>query len=79
MGLKIKKFLEDNGISQIFLSRKTGIPPVKLNLALNGNRRLTFEEYCLICGALDVNTDKFIQPRKMVLKAPADRPEKEVV
>nr|DAO13291.1 MAG TPA: hypothetical protein [Caudoviricetes sp.] len=35
----------------------------KLNLALNGNRKLTLEEYTLICGALEVNTDYFLKPR----------------
>lgn len=64
VGLKIKKYLEDNGISQIYLSRETRIPPVKLNLGLNGKRRLTFYEYSVICGVLKVNTDFFLKPRK---------------
>lgn len=63
LGLKIKKYLEDNGVSQTFISKKTGIELPKLNLALNGNRRFTFYEYELICGALKVNTDKFLKPR----------------
>lgn len=63
LGLKIKKYLEDNGVSQTFISKKTGIELPKLNLALNGNRRFTFSEYELICGALNVNTDKFLKPR----------------
>lgn len=67
---KIKMYLEDNGISQTFVSKKTGIDLPKLNLSLNGYRRMTFPEYELICGALKVNTDKFLRPRV---------PEKEVV
>lgn len=67
---KIKMYLEDNGISQTFVSKKTGIDLPKLNLSLNGCRRMTFPEYELICGALKVNTDKFLRPRV---------PEKEVV
>ena len=63
VGLKIKKYLEENGITQTFLSKKTGIELPKLNLALNGNRRLTFAEYEMICWALGVNTDKFLRPR----------------
>lgn len=63
VGEKIKDYLEDKGITQAHICRKTGIDPVKLNLALNDNRRLTFDEYELICGALDVGTDKFISPR----------------
>lgn len=64
VGMKIKGYLEEKGISQTYVSNKTNIPMPKLNLALNGNRRMTFEEYELICGALEVNTDKFLQPRK---------------
>ena len=63
VGLKIKMYLEENGISQTFISKKTGIELPKLNLALNGNRRFTFPEYELICGVLGVNTDKFLRPR----------------
>lgn len=60
---KIKEHLENNGISQSFISKKTGIELPKLNLSLNGHRRMTFQEYELICGALNVNTDKFLTPR----------------
>lgn len=61
--LEIKKYLEENGISQVFISKKTGISLHKLNLALNGNRRLSLEEYSSICGALNLNTDYFLKPR----------------
>lgn len=61
--LEIKEYLKENGISQAFLSRKTKIEPSKLSLALNGERRLSLEEYSLICGALGVSTDKFLKPR----------------
>lgn len=64
VGLKIKRYLDENGITQTFISKKTGIEMPKLNLALNGNRRLTFLEYEMICWALGVNTDKFLTPRK---------------
>lgn len=63
VGNKIKEYLEENGISQAFLNRVTKIDTVKLNLSLNGKRKLTFEEYSLICGALKVNTDFFLKPR----------------
>lgn len=61
--LEIKKYLEENGITQAFVSKKTGISPAKLSLSLNGERRLSFDEYSLICGVLGVNTDKFLKPR----------------
>ena len=64
VGQKIKSYLEDNGITQTFVANRTGIPVQKLNLSLNGNRRLGFGEYELICGALSVGTDKFLEPKK---------------
>lgn len=63
VGIKIKKYLEENGISQTYIGKRTGIELPKLNLALNGNRKFTFDEYCLICGVLKVNTDFFLKPR----------------
>ena len=62
-GIQIREYLEEIGVSQIFLSKKSGIPPAKLNLALNGKRRLTFEEYETICWALGVGVETFLQPR----------------
>ncbi|RHR72596.1 XRE family transcriptional regulator [Eubacterium sp. AF15-50] len=63
VGVKIKEYLEEKGITQTFISRKTGIELPKLNLALNGKRRITLEEYSLICGVLKLNTDFFLKPR----------------
>lgn len=62
-GLKIKAYLDSRGISQAFLSAKSKIPAPKLNLALNGKRRLTFSEYENICWALGVGADTFIEPK----------------
>ena len=61
--LEIKTYLENKGISQAFLSRRTGIEKAKLCLALNGGRRLSLEEYSLICGVLGVDTNFFLKPR----------------
>lgn len=63
VGEKIKEYLQSAGISQKWLCEKTGISIPKMNLTLNGNRKLTFEEYEVICWALNLNTDRFITPR----------------
>ena len=63
VGERIKDFLEDGGRTQKWLSRNTGISTDKLSLSLSGKRKLSFEEYELICGALEVDTNKFIVPR----------------
>lgn len=62
-GIKIKKYLDAHGISQAFVSAKTGIPVPKLNLALNGKRKLTFAEYEAVCWALGVGVDIFLEPK----------------
>lgn len=62
-GLRIKAYLESKGISQAFLSARSGIAPAKLNLALNGKRRLTFAEYEAICWALELGAETFLEPK----------------
>lgn len=68
VGPRILKYLNENGITQTFVSKKTGIPLSKLNLSLNGHRKLGYEEYAAICWCLNVNTDYFLKP------APLQRP-----
>lgn len=66
VGPKIKSYLEQKGIAQAHISRVTNIPCAKLNLALNGKRRMTFGEYELVCGALDLGTDFFLEAKKPI-------------
>ena len=61
-GSDIKKFLEDNGIKQNYLSGKTGISPCILNMILNNKRKIEANEYMKICDALSVPLDYF-KPR----------------
>lgn len=68
VGQKIKKYLEDNNIQQNNLALTSKIAFPKLNLTLNGKRRLKFEEYEIICYCLGVGVDKFIEPRKPLSK-----------
>lgn len=63
VGQKIKAYISSNGIKQKFLAEQIGISEQKLCLSLNGDRKLSFEEYEKICGCLGVNTDKFLTPR----------------
>lgn len=60
-GIKIKAYLNSKGISQTFLSNKSGIQATKLNLALNGKRKLTLDEYETICWALEVDVGTFLE------------------
>lgn len=64
VGNKIKNYLNESGITQKYLSERAKIELSKLNLALNGKRKLTFEEYESICWALGVNVDRFLTSKK---------------
>lgn len=63
VGVKIKSYMEEIGMSQIELSEKSNIPPAKLNLSLNSKRKMTFDEYQVICWVLGVGVDAFMSPR----------------
>lgn len=60
IGKKVKQYLIDHGISQAFLSSKSGMSRSKLNLTLNGKRPLSAEEFVLICKVLEQPPDRFI-------------------
>lgn len=59
IGLKVKKYLDENGIKYSYLSEKTGIPMNILSPTLNGKRRMSAEEYFMICEALGLSADTF--------------------
>lgn len=60
---QIKEYLKQNGISQSYVCKRTEIPEPVLSVTLNEKRKLSLDEYALICGALKVNTDFFLKPR----------------
>ena len=68
--VKLKRYIEQSGIKQKFISEKTSIPEPTLSLILNGKRKCEVGEYASICNALGVEFELFVSP--------AD-PEKEVV
>lgn len=67
---KIKNYMEDNKISQVFICHHTNIKPSKLSLTLNGKRRMTFDEYEKVCGALNVPVDRFLEAKPPQLIPP---------
>lgn len=58
-GIKIKAYLDDNGIRYTHVSEKTGIPMEILSLLLNGKRNVEATKYLAICDALNVPLTKF--------------------
>lgn len=60
VGKEVKRYLQQHGISQTFLARKSGIKLPKLNQTLNNKRPMSADEFIAICQALDVPPNKFI-------------------
>lgn len=71
-GSDIKKYLDENGIKQTFISERTGIPLPILNAMLNDKRKIEANEYMLICDAINVPLEQF-KPKKGVSENSAAR------
>lgn len=63
IGKKIKLYLTEKGISQTWLSEKTNIALPKLNASLNGDRKISVDEFANILNALNVDANTFIESR----------------
>ena len=57
---KISKYIEENGIKQKYISEKTGIQENVLSMILNGQRKLTADEFVEIIIALKTEPNIFI-------------------
>lgn len=56
----ISTYLKANGITQTHVAAQTGIHKQTLSNTLSGKRRLTAEEYVLICRTLGKPTEYFV-------------------
>lgn len=56
---KIKKYLEERGITQMWLSKATGITYKAINDIVNGVTRVSAENLGKIAKALEVSADIF--------------------
>lgn len=59
---RVAEYLDEKGITNVALSKATGMTEMALSTARRGQRRLTADEYCSICDFLEVSMDKFNQP-----------------
>lgn len=56
---KIADYLKENGITQKFLSDKTGIEVEKVSNIVNGKRKITGDELISVCTVLGLSLDYF--------------------
>jgi transcriptional regulator with XRE-family HTH domain len=59
----IAKYIEENGIKQVYLCEKTGLTKQCISKSIKGRRRLSIDEYEKICSALNVPYDYFFNMR----------------
>ena len=69
IGIKIKRYMNTNGISQAWLSNRSGIPVVALNMSLNDKRKFSLDEYEHICWALGLDVATFLTPTPPIMVA----------
>ena len=54
----LKRYFENNNISQYEIEKKTGISQSKISLVLNNKRKLTADELIKIAIVLDLDLNK---------------------
>ncbi len=61
---KVRAYIDENGIKQVAVAQKAGIPKVTFNAIMNGKRTLYADDLRAICLALNVSPELFIEVRK---------------
>lgn len=59
IGERIGEYLNQNGITQAFLSDKAKMTPMSVSMVVNGTRKVSAEEYIRICRALKLDLEYF--------------------
>ena len=57
---RVRAYIDDNGLKQIAVAQKAGIPKATFNAILNGKRTLYADDLRAICLALNVSPEMFI-------------------
>lgn len=61
IGTKIKRYMKERGIKQVFLADTVGLTNPQVSEILNKGRAINCIEYYRICKALDVPLEKFFE------------------
>lgn len=61
---KVRHYIDENGIKQISVAEKAGIPNVTFNAIMNGKRTMYAEDLRAICIALNVSPETFVDYKK---------------
>lgn len=59
LGPRIKEYMTNHGLKFGRIAERAGIPFNVFSAMINGKRKITAEEYFLICNALSVPLEQF--------------------
>ncbi len=62
---KIRTYIEENKLNQIYVAKKAGIPNVTFNAILNGKRTLYADDLRAVCFALEVMPETFLDVKSV--------------
>lgn len=60
---KVRAYIDENGLKQVAVAEKAGIPKNTFNAILNGKRTLYADDLRAICLALNVSPELFIEEK----------------
>ena len=58
---KVRAYIDENGLKQVTVAQKAGIPKATFNAIMNGKRTLYADDLRAICLALNVSPEIFIE------------------
>lgn len=58
---KVRSYLDKNGLKQISVAQKAGIPRSTFNAMMNGKRVMYADDLRAVCLALNVSPELFIE------------------
>ncbi|MDE7361107.1 MAG: helix-turn-helix domain-containing protein [Oscillospiraceae bacterium] len=58
---KVRAYIDDNGLKQISVAQRAGIPKSTFNAMMNGRRIMYADDLKSICLALNVSPELFIE------------------
>lgn len=58
---KVKAYIDENGLKQIAVAKKVGIPKITFNAMLAGKQTMYADDLRAICLALNVSPEVFIE------------------
>ncbi len=72
---KVRAYIDENGLKQVAVAQKAGIPKVTFNAIMNGKRKMYADDLRAICLALNVSPELFIDIKSSMGSEP-EKPQK---